>query len=723
MIKFKSTARPEPMPPAAEEDKKLRRHRRTLRISGLVAMIIACTFIMSINFQPQEINLTAGQIAGEDIYYSGKSTGYASELATQEARNRAAAEVEQVFVIDDAVTKNLLITINGYRDTLLGYSGSSSVDELRQALPGEYNTATLTAMMQLNRSELRSQFEMFSSLVEKVYNQGWTEDETDTARQTLMLTLSTSAISGESEVFFKNLIEGMELPYNEAYDAVATRAAQDEAMAAVDTVTIIVQSGQKLVSRGSQITAEQIEALQELGLYTSQRSIAPYAGLLLFVTLFMVLFYLYLRRYQRQIYYRFRTLVLISVIILLFVLLSRLLAFINISSGSETAHLIGYLLPIPAASMLLTVLLNRDTAIFTTVLLSVFAVIIMDGQIIYGLTALAGGITGVLTAVRLNQRSQFVNSSIWIILANFAIIVSWGMIQGTAYPVILIGCLFGLVGGLLSAILAMGILPYLESTFGMTTHIRLLELSNSNNPLLKRLMIEAPGTYNHSVLVGNLAEAAADAIGANALLVRVASYYHDIGKLKRPQFYIENQRGGENPHDKLQPSLSAMLITSHTTDGGRMLRETGFPSEIIDIVEQHHGNSLLSFFYNKALEHSADPELVKEADYRYKSRRPQSRECALVMLADSVQAAVQALKNPDREMIEKRVHDVIYAKLLQEDQLRESPLTLRDLDIVEQSFLMVLSGVNHIRISYPDEQLPQAAAIARTTNPHQENHA
>ena len=156
--------------------------------------------------------------------------------------------------------------------------------------------------------------------------------------------------------------------------------------------------------------------------------------------------------------------------------------------------------------------------------------------------------------------------------------------------------------------------------------------SNSNHPLLKRLMMEAPGTYNHSILVGNLAEAAADAIGANTLLVRVASYYHDIGKLKRPHFYIENQRPGENPHDKLQPGLSAMIITSHTTDGSKMLREEHFPEEIIDIVEQHHGNSVLKYFYNKAKEQALDPDEVKVADYRYKGRRPQTKEAALVML-------------------------------------------------------------------------------------------
>ena len=316
-----------------------------------------------------------------------------------------------------------------------------------------------------------------------------------------------------------------------------------------------------------------------------------------------------------------------------------------------------------------------------------------------------------ITAAHLNQRSQFVGASMWITLANLLLICALGMLWRSSYSAIAVGALFGLINGLLSAILAMGILPFLESAFHVTTVIRLLELSNSNHPLLKRMMTEAPGSYNHSILVGNLAEAAADAIGADALLVRVASYYHDIGKLKRPHFYIENQRPGENPHDKLQPALSAMIITSHVTDGIKMLREARFPEEIIDIVEQHHGNSLVSFFYHKAKEAALDPDEIKEEDYRYKGRRPQTKEAALVMLADSVQAAIQALQSGDPQAIENRVREVINGKIAS-DQLADCPLTFRDLEAVVQSFLTVIAGMNHHRISYPDEAKALNTAIA-----------
>ena len=233
-----------------------------------------------------------------------------------------------------------------------------------------------------------------------------------------------------------------------------------------------------------------------------------------------------------------------------------------------------------------------------------------------------------------------------------------------------------------------------------------MELSNLNHPLLKKLMIEAPGTYNHSILVGNLAEAAADQIGANGLLVRVASYFHDIGKTKRPNFYVENQKPGENPHDKLQPSLSTFIITSHTKEGADMARKYKLPVEIIDIIEQHHGTGVLKGFYNKALEQAKANEAasgpVREDDFRYPGPIPQTREAALVMLADSCQAAVQSMNAPTPGQIEGMVRDIVKGKH-NEGQLNNCDLTFRDLDIISSTFATILAGAKHYRLPYPEQ--------------------
>lgn len=258
-----------------------------------------------------------------------------------------------------------------------------------------------------------------------------------------------------------------------------------------------------------------------------------------------------------------------------------------------------------------------------------------------------------------------------------------------------------------------GTLPLLESAFAITTDIRLMELSNINHPLLKRLMVEAPGTYNHSILVGNLAEAAADRIGADGLLVRVASYFHDIGKMKRPNFFVENQKPGENPHDKLQPSLSTFIITSHTKEGADIARSYKLPKEIIDIIEQHHGTSLVKGFYNKAVEAAKAQDIetaqLREEDYRYPGPIPQTREAALVMLADSCQAAVQSMTAPTPGQIEGMVRDIIKGKL-NDGQLNQCALTFRDLDVIASAFATILVGAKHYRLPYP-EQLAKELAV------------
>lgn len=705
--------------PAAIKRGKLRRRRRAARLLGLAATIALAFAILAVDLFTNQISYTEGDIASDDLYYRGATTSYESELATLSARNEAAAEVGQIFVVDEEVWQSVENQLREYSRTVAsGSANDQGLASVRSALPGNYSDDCLYYMLSLSEEEVSSLFELFISMVQPVYAEGIGTDETAAAREKVGLSISLSSINGQPEVFFKNLLEAMELPYNKAYDAVATRTAQDAAMDAVQPVQVQVMSGEKLISRGAPVTAEQVEALEALGLLSTQQGRLPYLGLLLILTLLFSMLLFYLRQFKQPIYNKPTLLLLVAALLLLFLLLAKLVSMIEFGGGSDAGSLISLLAPVPAASMLLSILLDRNTAFLSTCTLSVCMGIIAGGELLFSVTALIGGIMGILAATRLYQRFQFIGASLWVAGANAVAVVAWGLIWHKSAAEIGVGVIFGAANGLLSSILAMGLMPFLESAFGVTTSIRLMELSNSNNPLLKRLMMEAPGTYNHSILVGNLAEAAADAIGANTMLVRVASYYHDIGKLKRPQFFSENQRPGDNPHDKLQPALSAMIITSHPVDGGRMLRQARMPQEVIDIVEQHHGDSRLNVFYRRALEQADYPELVEEADFRYQGKKPQTKEAGLVMLADSVQAAVQSLNTSDRALIEAKVHEIIHSKMGEEDQLRQCPLTFRDLEQIEQSFLMVLAGMNHLRVSYGNEQdkaIEQALRQSRLT--------
>ncbi|MEG1478119.1 MAG: HDIG domain-containing protein, partial [Clostridiales bacterium] len=282
---------------------------------------------------------------------------------------------------------------------------------------------------------------------------------------------------------------------------------------------------------------------------------------------------------------------------------------------------------------------------------------------------------------------------------NVGLIIAVGLIGGQGHIALLAGAVIGMISGFISSLLALGVLPLAETFFKMTTPMKLLELANPGHPLIKRLMTEAPGTYYHSVLVGNLAEVAADAIGADSNLVRVASYFHDVGKLERPKYFVENQEPNMNPHEKLNPSLSTLIIISHVKDGVEMAEDYDLPQSVVDIINEHHGNSVVQYFYHKAKAAShGDP--VHKDDFRYPHPKPQTKESAILMMADSVQAALQSATLRSKGDMRAKIHDIIQNQLAA-GQFEECDLTFRDLHKVQEAFFSVLSGLSHYRIEYP----------------------
>ena len=354
--------------------------------------------------------------------------------------------------------------------------------------------------------------------------------------------------------------------------------------------------------------------------------------------------------------------------------------------------------------MLVATLFNPNMAVFFNGIFAIFAGI-LTGDVQFVLLSLISGMVGAIGIIRLTERSDLYKTALYIALINVIAIGAWGILNRTIWDVIWVGMLFGILNGVFSAVLTLGLLPLIESMFGVTTSIKLLELSNPNQPLLKKLMLEAPGTYHHSVMVGNLGEAAAEAVGADGLIVRVGAYYHDIGKIKRPYFFTENQFNGENPHDKISPTLSALIITSHVKDGVEMATEAKLPPMIIDMIAQHHGNSLISYFYQKAKE---TDEEVREEDYRYEQPKPQTKEAAILMMADTVEAAVRSKTGATPGQIEGFIRTLIKGKL-NDGQFDECDLTFKDLDKIAETFGRVINGMYHKRIEYPAEKTMLAA--------------
>ena len=316
--------------------------------------------------------------------------------------------------------------------------------------------------------------------------------------------------------------------------------------------------------------------------------------------------------------------------------------------------------------------------------------------------ALASGIVATLAAERSQDRASLSRVGVVVGGANVALMLVLGLYRG--FPetpaIVFLSASCAMVGGFLSVGVVSFVLPVFEGIFGITTDTRLLELSNQNLPLLKRLSLEAPGTYQHSLSVSNLAEAGADAVGANALLLRVCAYYHDVGKLVKPEYFVENQRNG-NPHDALAPSMSALVIQSHVKEGLELAREAKLPLPIRQGIATHHGTKLIRYFYNKAQERNADEKSeVRESDYRYPGPRPNTKEMGILLLADAVEAAARTVDNPTPTKVQAMI-DKIFSNALEDDQLDDCELTFSELDKIASAFLWVLTNMYHHRIDYP----------------------
>lgn len=486
---------------------------------------------------------------------------------------------------------------------------------------------------------------------------------------------------------------------NMVFNLEKTASEQQRAKDLVQAKTHYIRAGDLIISKGEIVRPEHIQKLDALGLM--QRRIDFRIAMLLttLVSFLVGLVIIYLARYQSDIYKSTRLLLLLSLVVTLSTLglgLSKGLLTVDLP-GLHSAH-IGILFT-TTAGMLLATLLNPQVAVLIVAMLSMATGLVMNNELRYATSTLISGLVAIYAVASIRGRTDQMRTTGVIAITNIATV--W--IMGGLFHDTLADMAFGSLWAVIIALLATWIFWHvawaMERPFKVTTHISLLELADTNRPILRRLVVEAPGTYTHSMAVGHLAEAAAAAIGADALFARVASYYHDIGKIRRPHFFVENQ-GVENAHDRLNPTLSALVITSHIKDGLEVARESKLPPSLQEIIIQHHGTSLVQYFYSQVSE-QLEPSSLLEQQFRYDGPKPRSKEAAVVMLADSVEAASRALTKPTIIQLETLVHKIIQDKL-QDSQLDQSELTFRDIGIIKEAFARTLKGTLHARIEYPD---------------------
>lgn len=663
--------------------------------SILITVFTVLLFVILVGaIAPEKIIVSVGDIVDEDIR---ATKDIVDTQLTEELKEEAKSGVEPRYRVDTSVQVNIKDDIKKFFETIKELNSEDNelnLEAKKNALLDQ-NYVKLseddysTILNQDNQTNILLENNIYET-INQVMNAGIKEEEIEYEKNNINKTFNNfENLPDEVKTTGANIVNNTIRP-NKSLDIETTQEKIEEAVGQIDDV--VIKEGQIIVERSQRIDKETYELIKKTGLIKENNGIdykVIIGSILLIISIeIIVVGYLYI--FDRKIFDNTKLLVIVSIIVISVILISQLLSTIS-----------GYLIPISIATMLISIMVNPKFAILVNVILSVILGITTSSEVSVVVVSLLGGIGGAFASVNTQQRYNIIVTGFIVSGINVLTILGFGFVENLEIHEFIRRLMYGFTNGIFSSIVAIGSLPLWESIFGVLTPLKLLELSNPNQPLLKRLLLEAPGTYHHSVLVGNLSESAAEVVGANTLLTRVGAYYHDVGKLKRPYFFKENQMG-ENPHDKMNANLSTLVIISHAKDGLELAKDYGIPEEVIDIIIQHHGTTLVAYFYHKALNDAEDEEQIEEDRFRYEGPKPQTKEAAIIMLADSAEAAVRSMSAPNKGKIEVMVRNIINAKL-NDEQLDECPLSLRDLNNIGTAFTNVLMGIYHQRIEYPQD--------------------
>lgn len=712
----------------------------------LLFLLLALVFYISLyaKLVPQVYDIELGTTSETTIYAPRQIE---NAIATEQAKEDAAKRVQPVYRIVNLKNDTM---IDAIYDKLLQINADEEVkfdDKVsifRRVIPqlisdlenqsikslstsAQYNETLIEQIQQglaeqqyplpeesyfklprLTKDDLTAMRPVTKDIVTKLMNDQILDAQTARAKVAEMVNTSNLAKNTMREMVTE--IARAVITPNKFFDQKGTDDAKGQARENVKPVYI--NKNDVLVKVGDVITEEIYARLDKLELLKSKANHLPQIGLAMLSALLSFVISMFVRQSQLAIKYNNSQLLMLILIFLINITCMKIISLVQ----NLDYPFIGYLAPTALGSILIAILLDSPLAFISSVLFSLMASIIFNTEhtllfdFRYGLVSLVICYSAVFTIQRASQRATILKAGLMI--AFFAMLTITSMLLMEDHfqqREAIMSLSFAAAGGLLTVVFVIGLLPFFEVAFGILSPLKLVELSNPNHPLLRKLLTETPGTYHHSVMVGNLSEAAAESIGADGLLCRVGSYYHDIGKTKRPSYFIENQTNIENPHDRIDPNLSKSIIIAHPRDGVEMLKDYKMPKAIRDIAEQHHGTTLLHFFYHKAVkqaEEEGSEKEIREEDFRYTGPKAQSKEAAIVGIADSVEAAVRSLRNPTLEQIDSMVHKIIKSRL-DDGQFNECDITLKELDKIAKTLNETLLGIFHARIEYPNELSPK----------------
>jgi len=690
------------------------KHAQFLPYTMFVLLALLTFVLLYHHVKPEQYNIQLFGISKETIR---SPITIEDKEKTEKMRREAADRVADVYTLKKEYAENRVDLISSVFTTISEVQEEADthlekLQKLKEKLPGDLYThmseTQWSSLLTAKPSDLQLAKEATVTAVNKIMSERITLQDLDYAKMRVDHELKYVIVKNELKDAIVQLAKYAIIP-NVVYDRAATEEKRRQAMDEVKPVKIL--QGQIIVEEGQFITNEIYNQLKLVGLLENERTVHPFIGLGIFVILLLTPILYYFWRFKPENHHRNVYLFVYTTVFVLTLIMMKLISLLQQMDFTDVV----YVVPVAVGTILIRILFNEQLAVVTSFVYAICGSIMFNEGVTgtfndsAGVYLLASGLAGaVFLSEQLQKKAKILQAGLFVSLINTAMMIATLFMKNGHYSLIEIGIfvIMAVISGIFASVLTIGLLPFLEAGFGILSSMKLIELSNPNHPLLRKILTEAPGTYHHSLMVANLSEAACEAIGANGLLARVAAYYHDIGKTKRPRYFIENQIGN-NHHDYLSPQLSKNIIIAHVTDGVAILKKHKMPKEIIDIAEQHHGTTLLKYFYHKAKQQS---DYVLEEEFRYPGPKPNTKEAAIISIADSVEAAVRSLVNPSQEKIEKVVRGII-ADRLQDNQFNECNITLKELELVAQSLCETLNGVFHSRIEYPEirkEKVKQA---------------
>jgi hypothetical protein len=670
-------------------------------ISGLIGATAIFILVVPIFSSRETFELSAGDVTNIDII-APRSITYVSQIQTDNARAVAANAVAEVYDPPDSrVTRQQVTRARRVLDFIDAVRADSfaTTDQKYADLTSitDFNVTPDLArsLLSLDEAEWGAVQSETIAVIERVMSGQVREDRIEEARNRLPALVSVNLSEEQA-----GLVAALATPYiapNSFYNDAATQAARGAAAEAVAPVSQSFVQGQIVISRGKVITEADLEALAALGLLRPEARWQNAVSNVIAVLVSMFLLALYMRRFNRAFFDSPRMMIYLGVLFLIFLLGAKLTV--------PGRTVLPFLFPSAAMSMLVAVVLGPNVAITMTVILAALVGYMADGRLDVTIYVAIGGIVSALTLGRAERLNAFFWAGLSAALANVGIILVFRLSDPSSDS-IGIATLLGasLLNGAFSAAITLIGLFVFGSLFDITTPLQLVELARPNHPLLQFMLRQAPGTYQHSLQVANLAEQAGERIGADTVLIRVGALFHDVGKSLHPEYFVENQIEGENPHDRLPPELSAQYIIQHVPDGLRMAEKHRLPRVIRDCIAEHHGTNLTMFQYRRALQVTGgDESKVDKSHFRYPGPKPQTRETGLLMLADGCEAKARSDLPRTAEDIERIVRTIVDGRLAA-GQLDECGLTLRDLGLARESFVETLKGFFHSRLKYPEEK-------------------